>query len=199
MIRLPKVFLDLDRTLFDTDKTVELWDEWAKHYNITPEVCVADRERFFVWKEGVYTHDLSAQLRSYGIDPEEAYSHIINSPLSDGRFELPYANELVLWLKDEADVAVLTYGPDDYQRLKAALCPSLQGISVITTLEHKSKVLVDVGECWLVDDKDLGKNHPKNVHLVQVIPPGGSVDTDKPWPVLANLKEVKEYLYGAVH
>ena len=195
----PKVFLDLDRTLFDTDKAGEMWSVWAEHFSLIPEVCVAEREQFYIWGEGSYMHDLSAQLRAYGIDPKAAYEIIIASDLAQGSFELPYASELVEWLKEVADIAVLTYGPDDYQRTKAALCPSLAGVPVITTTGRKADVLRDAGECWLVDDKDLGANPPENVHLVQVVAPGGTVPEGKPWPICMDLKEVKEYLYDTLH
>lgn len=194
-----KVFLDLDRTLFDTDRAVELWDVLADHYDIVPEVCIAEQEDFFVWHDGAYTHDMSEQLRSYGIHPPEAYEHIVASDLADGRFEIPYTAQLVAFLKEVANVAVLTYGPDEYQRVKAALCPSLRGIPVITTLRPKAEVLAESGQCYLVDDKDLGESPPKNVHLVQVVPPGKTIVADMPWPVCLSLKEVKEYLYEQMH
>lgn len=195
----PKVFLDLDRTIFDTDRAIEFWQVWAEYYDIVPEICVAERDQFYIWKDETYMHDMSNQLRSYGIDSNQAYRQVIESEMSDGRLEMPYASELVTWLKGVADVAVLTYGPDDYQRCKAALCPSLVGIPVVTTLQPKLEILCESGDCWLIDDKDLGVKPPDNIHFVQVISPDDIVVQDKPWPIYSSLKAVKEYLYENLH
>lgn len=199
-IAKPRVYLDLDRTIFDTDKASMLWHELAKHYDLIPEACHADRERFYVWPvPGTYYHDMSAQLEAYGIYPPEAFEILRCSPLADGRLQLPYTDQLIHALRPLADLVVLTFGADDYQHLKAALCPALNGIPVITTSGEKRAILKEAGECWLVDDKPLGEHPPKNVHYIQIAPPGGTVHGNTLWPFFSNLKEVKEYLYEALH
>jgi hypothetical protein len=60
-------------------------------------------------------------------------------------------------------------------------------------------VLETAGDCWLVDDKVPGAAPPDNVRFVQVAVPGATVEADKPWPLCSNLKEVKEYIYDALH
>ncbi len=64
---------------------------------------------------------------------------------------------------------ILTFGADDYQRFKAALCPSLSGIEVITTLEPKTEILARIGAVgdWLVDDKEVAI--PAGMHFVRVM------------------------------
>lgn len=154
----PRVYLDLDRTIFDTDKAGRLWDELAKHYALIPEACFADRDRFYERPApNTYYHDMSAQLVAYGIYPEEAYARIRESSLANG------------------------------------------SLPVVTTCGEKRRILETAGDCWLVDDRVPGDTPPPNVRYIQVVPPGGTVEVDKPWPVCENLKEVKEYLYDALH
>lgn len=198
----PKVFLDLDRTLLDsTQANAAIWPELAKHYPfLHPDVCVAEESNFYVHPTpDTYAYDIEAHIRSYAIDATKAFELLAGSELSDGRFELPYAEQLVDYLKAVADVAVLTFGIESTQRYKARLCPSLRDVQIITTLGRKREFLEKQGECWLVDDKDLGPELPDKVHLVQVMPPGTTVRDDKPWPVFSNLKEVKEYMYDQMH
>lgn len=196
----PRLYLDLDRTVFDTDRAILLWDELAKHYDLIPEACVMDRDSYYSWPvPGTYYHDLSRQLEAYGIFPEEAYELLRRSPLADGRLQLPYTAQLVETLAPLTEMTVLTFGADDYQRLKADLCPALKNIPVVTTLGDKRAVLETAGDCWLVDDKVPGAAPPDNVRFVQVAVPGATVEADKPWPLCSNLKEVKEYIYDALH
>ncbi len=197
------VFLDLDRTLFDTRQVIELWRELARHYKLDADKATSERSNWYVWTSTeTYYHDFSAQLRSYGIDPKEAMERIVKSALAEGEFEFPYADILVSSLKTLANVKVLSFGADDYQRMKAALCPSLHGIEVITTLEPKQTVLAKyaaTNNCWLVDDKPIGRDMPNGVNFIQVALESEVPDFTAPWPIFTSLKDVKEYLYEQLH
>lgn len=197
----PIVYLDLDRTLFDTRKIILLWQELAKKYDIDPEACAAERSKFYVWEGSTtYCHDFSKQLRSYGIPPHEAFELLTSSSVADGRMEHPYVNQLVTTLNDLADLRVLTYGTDDYQRLKAKLCPSLDGVTVVTTLQHKGDYFNETKEyCWLVDDKPVGNELPGRVKFIQVALEAEVPDFTAPWPIFTSLRDVKEYLYEQLH
>ena len=197
------VFLDLDRTLFDTRRISEVWQELAKKYDIDAEASAAERSKWYVWESAdTYHHDFSAQLRAYGIRPKEAYAYIQASPLSDGRLEFPYVDQLVSALTPFARLKVLTYGVHDYQLLKASLCPSLENIEILTTLEPKGVVLQRYSgthDCWLVDDKPIGNDLPSGVHFVQVALESEVPDYTVNWPIFTSLKDVKEYLYEQLH
>lgn len=197
----PLVYLDLDRTLFDTRKVIEIWEELARHYPIDAKACAGERSKFYVWDgPKSYCHDFSKQLRSYGIPAEEAYKKLVESEIADGRLEFPYVNQLISTLTGLAEVRVLTYGTDDYQRLKASLCPSLKDLEVVTMLQRKGDFLRETGEtCWLVDDKPLGKELPERVNFIQVALEAEVPDFTAPWPIFTSLKDVKEYLYEKLH
>lgn len=203
MSKRPLVFLDLDRTLFDTRQAGLLWQELAKRYDIDAAKCTAERSNWYEWVDDTtYYHDFSQQLTDYGIDASEAYEYLRQSPLAQGVFEFPYVDVLVRTLQEIADVKVLTFGIDDYQQLKASLCPSLRGVEIITTLESKTTVLgryMNKYDCWLVDDKPVGNELPKNVHFIQVALESEVPDYTVAWPIFTSLKEVKEYLYEQLH
>lgn len=197
----PLVYLDLDRTLFDTRKVGLIWQELARHYDIDAKACANERSKFYVWDgPASYCHDFSKQLRSYGLPVEEAYEKLENSELANGQMEFPYVNQLINTLSEKVNFRILTYGTDDYQRFKAALCPSLKGVEVVTTLQQKGDFLRETAEtCWLVDDKPIGKELPERVKFVQVALEMEVPDFTAPWPIFTSLKDVKEYLYEELH
>ena len=198
-----RVFLDLDRTVFDTRLVGELWQQLAEYYPIDPVQSAAERSKWYVWaSDDTYHHDFTAQLRAYGIHPKEAYARLQASPLRDGRFEFPYVDQLINTLLPLADVKILTYGSRDYQHFKASLCPSLDNITIVATLAPKSSVLEqhrETHECWLVDDKPIGHEVPRGVHFVQVALESEVPDFTENWPIFTSLKDVKEYLYEELH
>ncbi len=165
-----KVCVDIDRTLYNTVLGVELqWRKIAEMYpGVDSEVEVRRQAEFYVYAEISYYYDLSAHVADLGLDVDEVYQALVSSELADGRLQYKGADELMSWLKGHAEVFSVTYGKDDIQRLKASLCPALEGVEIITTLGHKADYLRDQGEVWLVDDKTLGENRLENVKFIQV-------------------------------
>lgn len=188
------VYLDLDRTLF---KTAEMSVVWEYIGAIYPEAAEAfeEVEDYFHYVGDMYYYDMSAHLQSLGLEPTEVYQAVINSEYADGRLEEQGASALIDTLVTLGyEPQVLTFGSDDYQRLKTALCPSLRGIPVVTTLRPKADVLEELGiECWLVDDRPLGDELPGNVSFIQVSPDGAAVPYDADWTVKQSLGEVKTF------
>lgn len=190
------VYLDLDRTIFQAGQTKQIWEKIAELYpEVTAEELHDGRRSFYHMIEDLYYYDFSSQLLSLGLSPEDVYNELAASELADGRLEFPGTSELVKTLQEhEADVRVLTFGPDDYQRFKTSLCPSLRGLPVTTTLEPKRLLLeANEEECWLVDDKAIGDELPGNVSFVQVSLEGNEVSRDELWPVYTSLTQVKEF------
>lgn len=194
------VYLDLDRTLFNTAKISDAWDYIGKLY---PEAKDAfdNHEDYFHYVGDLYYYDMGAHLTSLGLEPAEVYAAVAGSELGDGRFELEGCKALVDSLvRDGYDVSVLTFGSDDYQRFKVSLCPSLRGVPVMTTLRPKTEVLEELGEeCWLVDDRPLGDELPGNVSFIQMSLDGLTVPADADWTVKHSLTEVKEFFDAISH
>lgn len=191
----PIVYLDLDRTLFRTEQTGDIWQQLEL---LHPEIVHAATEHersgeFYMYSDDMYCHDVSAQLRSLGLDPTTIYDDLTHSDLGDGRFEYQGSTALITYLKRVATPVILTYGTDDYQRFKASLCPSLSGISVETILEPKPQWLHEhAASGWLVDDKPIGGEVPATITFVQVALES-KASHDVSWPVCESLGEVEQY------
>ena len=194
------VYLDLDRTLFQTADMGMVWEYIGQLY---PEAAEAfdSAEDYFHYIGEQYYYDMSAHLVSLGLEPEEVYASVANSELADGRLEIEGSKELIeSLLRDGYEVQVLTFGSDDYQRFKASLCPSLREVPIMTTLRAKADILEELGiECWLVDDRPLGDELPGNVSFVQVSPDGRAVPHDADWTVKPSLHDVKEFFDAISH
>lgn len=188
------IYLDLDRTLFRTGESLQIWQMIQRIYPQVDGVAAYEgRDRYYATTDDLYCYDMSAQLRDLGLDPETVYSELRKTELADGRFEYPGCSELVQSLEQYADPQILTFGTDDYQRFKASLCPSLRGLAVTTTRRPKAEVLHDSEvECWLVDDKPIGDELPPSVSFVQVAF-DTAVEPDVSWPVFESLEGVRYF------
>lgn len=165
----PLIYLDLDRTLYQTG--IAGLGVWQKVSELYPQLRADDghdrQHEFYIHTGDAYTYDFTAHVTAIGLDADEVYRKLRATELADGRFEYDGAGDLIEWARTLADVKVLTYGVDDYQRFKASLCPSLDGIHIETTLGEKAEYLKGRGEVWLVDDKPLGDVLPENVRFIQ--------------------------------
>lgn len=188
------VYLDLDRTLI---KTPDMGMVWKYVGVIYPEVAdgFENAEDYFHYIGDMHYYDMSAHLQSLGLEPTEVYQSVVHSEYADGRLEEEGAGDLISSLVALGyEPQVLTFGSDDYQRFKAALCPSLREIPVITTIRPKADVLEELGvECWLIDDRPLGDELPGNVSFIQVSPDRAAVPYDAQWTVKQSLGEVKAF------
>lgn len=191
------LFLDLDRTLFRTSELDEAeWGLLGRQFGIDSEVELARRTDFHVRDEKAYYYDFAAHVRAAGLDEKEAFSFLLQSALADGRMEYDGVAELVVWAGQCGTVHVLTYGPANYQRFKAALCPSLKEAEIITTLQSKSEYFREqrpTGEVWMVDDKPIGGDLPDGVRFIQTAEYNGIVAPEHPaWPVATALGQIPE-------
>lgn len=184
-------YLDLDRTLYKTDSAgAAKWRVICQAYPQVNNQAEYDRQQeFYVYSGDTYAYNFTAHVRSLGLNSAEVYDVIRRSDIADGRLEHEGVTELVSYAQSRGDVKVLTYGFDDYQNLKAALCPSIRGIEVITTLLPKGEYLHDVQNAWMVDDKAIGDELPSGVRFIQACLEGQSY-TDAAWPVATALPQV---------
>ena len=191
------LFLDLDRTLFRTSELDEAeWGLLGRQFGIDSEAELARRTDFYVRSEKAYYYDFAAHVRAAGLDEKAAFAFLLQSELADGRMEYDGVAELVAWARQRGSVSVLTYGPANYQRFKAALCPSFKEAEIITTLQSKSEYFREqcpTGEVWMVDDKPIGGDLPDNVRFIQTAEYNGIAAPEHPaWPVATALGQIPE-------
>lgn len=192
-----KLFLDLDRTLFRTSELDEAeWGLLGRQFGIDSEAELARRTDFHVRTEKAYYYDFTAHVRAAGLGEEAVFAFLLQSTLADGRMEYDGVAEVVAWARQRGTVHVLTYGPANYQRFKAALCPSLEGTEIITTLQPKGDYFREqcpTGEVWMVDDKPIGGDLPDNVRFIQTAEYNGIAVPEHPaWPVATALGQIPE-------
>lgn len=192
-----KLVLDLDRTLFRTSELDEAeWGLLGQQFGIDSEAELARRTDFHVRTEKAYYYDFAAHVRAAGLNDEETFSFLLQSTLANGRMEYDGVAELVTWARQRGTVHVLTYGPANYQRFKAALCPSLEGAEIITTLQSKGDYFREqylTGEVWMVDDKPIGSDLPDTVRFIQTVEYNGIAAPEHPaWPVATALGQIPE-------
>lgn len=194
-------YLDLDRTLFQTHRVDELFAAIARIYPEKPHIvnAYAERQKYYVYPFAssgdtvTYYHDVGHWMADEGLVMNDVLMRLIADGQNDGRFEFSGTREFVDELKGLGDVKVLTFGTDDYQRFKAALCPSLVGVEIITTFEPKGDALARIGKTgdWLVDDKLVAV--PEGMNFVQVMHGDGDEPTQHP-PVCSSLTEVLDHI-----
>lgn len=201
----PRLFLDLDRTLFRTSEFDQAkWPLIAARY---PQIDAAwERARqsdFYVTDatSGMYYYDFWAHVRALALPEGEVVKLLQESVLTDGRLEYEGVRELVAWAREATELAVLTYGPVEYQLLKANLCPSLRGVEIITTLQPKHYFFATLlaehpgGEVWMVDDKAIGAELPAGARFIQA---AGYNDLPVPeaaaWPVAHTVSSIPQLI-----
>lgn len=165
----PTFYVDLDRTLFRTEKVADIFAEVARLYPDNEHVHKGyeTRSNHYVYaQEGddssLYHHDFVQWLRDIGLDADSVFQRLAGSVLADGRFEYKDVDRLIGVLQKRGTVKILTYGEDRYQRFKALLCPSLRDVEVVTTLASKEQYLnkhAKDGD-WIIDDKEISGLRP---------------------------------------
>ena len=193
-----KLFLDLDRTLFST----ELFDELRLDVlrQSFPDIDIFTerlRQQGFYVRDGeTYYYDFTEHMKSLDLSAIKVYQLLEKSILADGRLEYEGVGELINWAKANTELKVLTYGKDDYQNLKAALCPSLRGVEIVATQRPKEEFFHEEkfeGKVWMVDDKAI-HGLPENVNFIQVSLDGAEFEPSSKWPQVKSLDEVLNIL-----
>lgn len=200
----PVVALDLDDTLLQNRSMLRgIWQHIATVFSdaaVDPDMAYDSSQTYYAeTAPGMFTYDFDKHLGYYGIDPAAAYESVGASDLSDGRYEIDNLSQFISDVQRVADLLIVTYGYDGFQRLKASLCPSLDGIEIITTLGGKAQLLRENKAVrYMVDDRPV-PDLPDTIKFVMVSLVGKSVEPNLPWPVFTNLKEVGEYVYDQMH
>ena len=136
-------------------------------------------------------------MNAIHLDTKRVYEYLAQSELSDGRLEYDGVKELVTWSEAHGSARLLTYGMDDYQKLKVSLCPSLRGLDVITTRESKGQFFRERSNhavTWMIDDKPIGPELPKDILFMQAGFASVHDTSSKEWPVVWSLREAIDVL-----
>ena len=193
-----KLFLDLDRTLFNTGLFGELRLDVLRQSFPSIDIFTERlrQQDFYIRNGGMYYYDFTEHMKSLGLSAVEVYRLLEKSIIADGKLEFEGVKELVNWAKANTELKILTYGKDDYQKLKAALCPSLRGVDIVATQRPKKEFFHEEkfeGEVWMVDDKAID-GLPENVNFIQVSLEGAEFEPSPRWHQVKSLNEVLNIL-----
>lgn len=167
---MPKLLVDLDRTLFDTPTFVQaLWEWIGQTYQIDAQAARNDMRAHFSYVEDMYSYDFFAHIAEIGIDKADlikrAREHFANTTFlyDDAPDFLTHTAEF--------DRAILTFGEQTHQQFKLMFCPELDDIPIHHTMRPKREY---IEEHWpgepvtLIDDKLLVGKLPETTRFIHV-------------------------------
>lgn len=167
---MPKLLIDLDRTLFDTPRFVQtLWEWIGQAYEIDAEAARANQQIYFTYVEDMYSYDFFAHIAELDIDgadlTQRAREHFAGTT-----FLYDDAPDFLAMTAD-MDRAILTFGEKKYQDFKLMFCPELNGLDVYNTMRPKREFIranYPDQSVALVDDKLLVGALPENTRFIHV-------------------------------
>lgn len=190
--------VDLDRTLFATGIFAPRLLNWIEQtYAIEKDTLSREQEKYSIYADDLRAYDLFEHLAHHHVDAEDFTDKLLASEFANDTYLFEGARELLDECLSKGEVTILSFGPDDYQRLKYRLCPSIVSRAIlVTTLIPKYQMIhtITEGPLTVIDDKPIGAQLPANVEFIQALPEL-DVMPDQPWPVYKSLTEIQEYIH----
>jgi hypothetical protein len=158
----PLVIIDLDRTLFETDR---FFDDFCRcleeHFHVDVGKIQAEYRDFYEHGENDLRHyDFFRHLATIGLkaSDNEVEERLIEALSSNG-YLYDDAEPFLDFLKPHnLEVLILTYGEERFQRLKYRCVPALGGYAFTSTLRPKPEYIANnfVGRVGvIVDDQSI--------------------------------------------
>lgn len=140
-----RVFLDLDRTVIDTDRAKNRFNEVLEQaYDLDPQVLQDEREQYYTRADTdslpyyslfVHLHD------SYGLEPDRVAQEL-NERLTDESFMYDDVPPFLGALRTAGiQTSFLTHGEERYQLFKAGLHPDLKDYDVAVVQRPKAEYI----------------------------------------------------------
>ncbi len=155
----PVLLLDLDRTLFDTDRyTAALLGALAPQIGVSAEILIAEVPGQYVASShgGGSYYDMIRHLQAYGASFDDIKRCVAELP---NDYLFPDAASLLNALRaSRREAQLLTHGEHKAQSLKLAVCQPLGHMAAHITLQPKGLYIANK---WpnsggmIVDDKDI--------------------------------------------
>jgi hypothetical protein len=154
----PILFVDFDRTLFDTNAfTAQLWQSVNRRYDVDIELAKAESKAYFTYLGNLYDYDFFGHMRRITGLSDAAIEAAVREDLAHQQFLYEDSDAVFAWHRAGHDVRILTYGNEPYQRLKLGFTPAiLESLPVVIIRERKADYLASAHADqlgWLVDDK----------------------------------------------
>lgn len=166
---IKRLYLDLDRTLLDTDKLVShLFAACEKLYGLSQQTLRAEIPDFYFSAGDLRHYDMFAQLSAHGINYESARQELA-AELAGQDFAIPGLDDLLQFVADQnLDAHILSFGKTDYQMFKYHMLPQAKHLPITVIFEEKDKYLQQQSTepTVLLDDKRTWPLPPWCVQLL---------------------------------
>jgi hypothetical protein len=153
-----RIYLDLDRTLFNTPMFVpELVAAGEKLYGLDAEQFQKDIPKYYMSSAGgqLQHYDFFAQIAAHGINIHHAERELL-AALHGRNYVYDDARELLQFLgSSPIALQIVSYGTQFYQLFKYKAAPELAGIPIKVVFHDKATYIADQPHesSWLIDDK----------------------------------------------
>ncbi|HEV2413034.1 MAG TPA: hypothetical protein VGS28_04520 [Candidatus Saccharimonadales bacterium] len=143
--QIKRLYLDLDRTLYMTDRALKLVAEECEKLwrdkGITAQRLIQEAPRYYSSEDpnALRTHEFFRQMLAYGVDLRTEGGRLRDS-LSKYDLLFPDARDLLDYVDtlNDLEVKIITFGEEDFQKFKLSLLPRLAKYPVIITMGEKA-------------------------------------------------------------
>lgn len=153
---ITRIYLDLDRTLLDTDKLVShLFAACHKLYGLSPQTLRAEIPDFYFSTGDLRHYDMFAHLAAHGIGYERARQELA-AEIAGVDFAIPGLDGLLQFIANQQlDARILSFGKTDYQMFKYHMLPQVRHLPITVIFEDKDVYLEQQSTepSVLLDDK----------------------------------------------
>jgi hypothetical protein len=166
-----KVYLDLDRTMFDTDAYVmHCATCLINHLGVDSIEFISETKKHsIIVDEKTYHYLMFGHCKHYGLNPVMAAEFLIDN-IEPNMFIYPDILEFFASFNAKHKLEIVTFGSDQEQQFKIDVSPVLDGITAHISMRPKSEVLAEISKglrAVIIDDK-LIPNLPKNVDQIHI-------------------------------
>jgi FMN phosphatase YigB (HAD superfamily) len=158
---IKRVYLDLDRTLLNTDELVDrLFTACQKLYGLSQQTLRAEIPDFYFSAGSLRHYDMFAQLEAHGVGYEHARYELAKE-LAGQDFAMSGLTELLHFLAARhLEMHVVSFGKTDYQMFKYHMLPQIRHLPITVIFEDK--------DVWLEKQSTL---------------PSALIDDKRTWPL----------------
>jgi|GEM_PF-3870304 len=151
MSQATTLYVDLDRTLFDTASFAFSIRKAMKEL-FAVDITAEDSRKYFTYYDDLYDYDFFRHCRINGVTSEQIHNQVVPRLLDEyGSFLYEDAKTIL-----DLDFDIMTFGSEPYQSLKLKMTPELQDRMITIVHERKGvyiqRELKDV-QVTLIDDK----------------------------------------------
>ncbi len=193
-----KIYLDFDRTLFDTDSFLNELYKIIKKYKIPISVFKKHKDK--LKREGFNIKDILLSIeKEYSLD-QEIFNAIDNLIKKDAIYIYSDVIKFLETLKErDYEIILLTRGNKDFQEEKINSSTLLDYFNqVIVTMKHKGDLDIDYNGIFIDDNlKELESISKRNPLKIICINRGESRLHPK-FLTVTNLNEAYEYLNNEI-